>query len=134
MLAFAFLQAFYVFSYYASQQATISSQLFTNTLNLLLSASIQVMFLGVMGWIGSIFLLRGVDFMKVDRGIGILTFKVEKGVGVVSGLENQEQGGTFPPSASPPSFGSPAMTRSVVSPSQSPMTTSTPARAAMGND
>jgi hypothetical protein len=105
MMAFAFYEAFKVFGYYGSQQAALGGQ-FTNTLNLLLQASIQVMFLGVMGWIGSIFLLRGVDFMKVDRGIGILTFKVEKGVGVVTGLENPEQGGgTISPSL-PGSFSS----------------------------
>ncbi len=45
------------------------------------------MFMGIMGWVGSIFLMRGVEFMKVDRGIGIVTFKIDKGVGVVTGVD-----------------------------------------------
>jgi hypothetical protein len=50
-------------------------------------AAIVVMFLGIMGWVGSSFLLRGVEFLKIDRGVGIVTFKVDKGLGVVSGVE-----------------------------------------------
>ena len=56
----------------------------------LLYAAIQALFLGIMGWVGSLLLLRGVDFFKVDRGIGVVTFKVDKGVGVVTGHEQDE--------------------------------------------
>ncbi|MGI0086281.1 MAG: hypothetical protein ACREBQ_14475, partial [Nitrososphaerales archaeon] len=37
--------------------------------------------------VGSVFVMRGVDFLKVDRGVGVVTFKVDKGVGVVTGVE-----------------------------------------------
>lgn len=63
----------------------------TSALNLLLGASIQAMFLGVMGWVGSILLLRGVDFLKVDKGVGVVTFKVEKGVGVVTNVDEEKK-------------------------------------------
>ena len=53
------------------------------SLNALLEALVPVMILAVMGWIGSIFLLRGVDFMKVDRGVGLVTFKVDRSVGLI---------------------------------------------------
>jgi len=49
------------------------------------------MFLGVMGWVGSILLVRGVDFMKVDKGVGVVTFKVEKGVGIVTNIEEEKK-------------------------------------------
>ncbi|HEY4699080.1 MAG TPA: hypothetical protein VIH27_01735 [Nitrososphaerales archaeon] len=61
------------------------------TLTLVLGSAIQVMFLGVMGWVGSILLLRGVDFMKVDRGVGVVTFKVDKGVGVYTAIEDKKE-------------------------------------------
>ncbi len=90
MLGAAFVLAYGVFSFYTSQaQTNFSTQTagFVANLNNLLMAAIGVMFLGIMGWVGSVFLLRGVDFMKVDRGIGVVTFKVDKGVGVVSGVD-----------------------------------------------
>ena len=86
LLLVTFVIAYLVFNSYLhfnmSQEASISS-----TLNLVLAAAIQAMFLGVMGWVGSIFLMRGVDFMKVDRGVGVVTFKVDKGVGVFTTTE-----------------------------------------------
>lgn len=42
----------------------------TTGLNKVLVAAIQAMFLATMGWVGSIILLRGVGFIKVDRGVG----------------------------------------------------------------
>jgi hypothetical protein len=51
-------------------------------MRLLLLSAVKALFLGVMAWVGGIFLVRGVEFMKVERGIGVVTFKVEKGVGV----------------------------------------------------
>lgn len=59
-------------------------------MDVLLYAALQALFLGIMGWVGSLLLLRGVDFFKVERGVGVVTFKVEKGVGVVTGLEQDE--------------------------------------------
>jgi hypothetical protein len=61
----------------------------TSTLNLVLGVAVQAIFLGIMGWIGSIMLLRGVDFLKVDRGVGVVTFKVEKGT--VVGIEELKE-------------------------------------------
>ncbi len=59
-------------------------------MDVLLYAALQALFLGIMGWVGSLLLLRGVDFFKVERGVGVVTFKVEKGVGVVTGQEQDE--------------------------------------------
>ncbi len=90
MLGAAFLLAYGVFSFYMGQaQSNFASQAagFVQTLNNLLYAAIVVMFLGIMGWVGSVFVMRGVDFLKVDRGVGVVTFKVDKGVGVVTGVE-----------------------------------------------
>ncbi len=89
MLAVSFLLAYQTYTTYFSlaQSSFGSSAGFIGSLSSLLDSVIVVMFLGIMGWLGSIFLLRGVDFMKVDRGVGIVTFKVDKGVGVVSGVE-----------------------------------------------
>jgi uncharacterized membrane protein required for colicin V production len=91
MLAVSFFVAYQLYQvYYGLAQSSISSNSSSNfvpSLNNLLLAAIVVMFVAVMGWVGSIFLLRGVDFMKVDRGVGIVTFKVDKGLGVVSGIE-----------------------------------------------
>lgn len=82
--------AYQVFSFYMNQiQSNFGAQAagFVANLNNLLEAAIVVMFLGIMGWVGSSFLLRGIDFLKVDRGIGVVTFKIDKGVGVVTGVE-----------------------------------------------
>ena len=59
------------------------------TLRTLFLAAVKALFLGIMAWVGSIFLVRGVEYMKVDRGIGMVTFKVEKGVGVAK-IEEKE--------------------------------------------
>jgi hypothetical protein len=90
MLAVSFLLAYQTYTtYFSLAQSNFGSATagFIGNLNSLLDSVIVVMFLGIMGWLGSIFLLRGVDFMKVDRGVGIVTFKVDKGLGVVSGVE-----------------------------------------------
>ncbi len=59
-------------------------------MDVLLYAALQALFLGIMGWVGSLLLLRGVDFFKVERGVGVVTFKVDKGVGVVTAQEQDE--------------------------------------------
>ena len=105
MLAATFLIAFDVYQTYmglAQSDFNSASADFVGSLNSLLQASIVVMFLGIMGWIGSTFLIRGVEFMKVDRGVGVVTFKVDKATGVVStvdvtGKSNQAQVLEIPP-------------------------------------
>jgi hypothetical protein len=90
MLGATFFIAFDVYQVYfalAKNNFSSTSADFIPSLNSLVQAAIVVMFLGIMGWVGSSFLLRGVEFMKIDKGVGIVTFKVDKGVGVVSGVE-----------------------------------------------
>lgn len=72
------------------QAARPSSDL-GSSMSVLLYAAIQALFLGIMGWVGSIMVLRGIDFMKVERGVGVVTFRVEKGVGVVTQQEEEKK-------------------------------------------
>jgi hypothetical protein len=105
MLAATFLIAFDVYNVYmglAQSDFNSAGVDFLGSLNSLLQAAIVVMFLGIMGWVGSTFLLRGVEFMKVDRGVGVVTFKVDKATGMVSTLDvtgksNQAQVLEVPP-------------------------------------
>ncbi|NHV96562.1 MAG: hypothetical protein HA494_02065 [Thaumarchaeota archaeon] len=87
LLLFTFYNAYLIFSEY--QRLTLPSD-FLASVNEILVAAIRAMFLAVMAWVGSILLLRGVDFLKVDRGVGVVTFKVEKGVGIAT-MEQQEK-------------------------------------------
>jgi hypothetical protein len=90
MLGVSFFLAYHTYTvYFSLAQSTFGSASagFISNLNSLLDSVIVVMFLGIMGWLGSIFLLRGVDFMKVERGVGIVTFKVDKSLGIVTGVE-----------------------------------------------
>ena len=90
MLVVTFVIAFDVYQVYfglAQSDFNSTGADFVGSLNSLLQAAIVVMFLGIMGWVGSAFLLRGVEFMKVDRGVGVVTFKVDKGVGMISGVD-----------------------------------------------
>jgi hypothetical protein len=99
MLAATFIIAFDVYQVYmgyAQSDFNAVGASFVGSLNSLLQAAIVVMFLGIMGWVGSTFLLRGVEFMKVDRGVGVVSFKVDKATGMVStvditGKSNQAQ-------------------------------------------
>lgn len=88
LLLFVFFTAF---NLYQSSYVHLTFTDFTAALNQVLVAAIQAMFLGIMGWIASILLLRGVDFIKVDRGVGVVTFKVEKGVGIATMTEDSEE-------------------------------------------
>ena len=105
MLAATFVIAFDVYQTYmglAQSDFNSTGADFVGSLNSLLQAGIVVMFLGIMGWVGSTFLLRGVEFMKVDRGVGVVTFKVDKATGMVStvnvtGKSNQAQVLEVPP-------------------------------------
>jgi len=62
----------------------------TSSMTSLLYAAVEALFLGIMGWVGSILLLRGAEFMKVEKGIGVVTFKVDKGVGIVTQTEEDK--------------------------------------------
>ena len=59
LLIVTFVLGYYVFEHY--QGATPSSDL-TTTMGTLLFAAIQALFLGIMGWVGSLLMLRGIDF------------------------------------------------------------------------
>lgn len=85
LLLFTFATGFLVFLSYWS--ATASNDLSTS-MGMLLLAAMQALFLGIMGWVGSILVLRGIDFIKVDKGVGVVTFKVDKGVGIVTQQDN----------------------------------------------
>ena len=87
LLLFTFYNAYLIFTQYLSLM--LSSD-FLASVNEILLAAIRAMFLAVMAWVGSILLLRGVDFLKVDRGVGVVTFRVEKGVGIAT-IEQQEK-------------------------------------------
>ena len=89
LLGFTFINAYAVFSAYFPFQ--VSGGDLTATLSTLLGAAIQAMFLGVMAWVGSILLLRGVDFLKVEKGVGMVTFKVEKGAGLFTTPQESEK-------------------------------------------
>jgi hypothetical protein len=86
LLLFTFGMGYEVFLSYSA--ATASSNL-ASSMGVLLFAAIQALFLGIMGWVGSLLMLRGIDFAKVDRGVGVVTFKVDKGVGIMT--QQQEE-------------------------------------------
>jgi hypothetical protein len=88
LLLLTFAMGLIVFLHYRG--ITPSSDLGTS-MGTLLNAAVQVLFLGVMGWVGSLLMLRGIDFAKVDKGVGVVTFKVEKGVGVVTQQQEEEK-------------------------------------------
>lgn len=80
--------------FFTYKGAVPSSDL-TTSMGTLLVAAIQALFLGVMGWVGSLLALRGVDFMKVDRGVGVVTFKVDKALGIMT-TQQQDEDKTVP--------------------------------------
>jgi len=86
LLLFTFAMGYMVFQNYRS--ATPTSDLATS-MGTLLYAGIQALFLGIMGWAGSLLMLRGIDFEKVERGVGVVTFTVDKGVGIMT--QQQEE-------------------------------------------
>ncbi len=71
---------------YASYAAASVAGL-SDSLDLLLLAAIKALFLGIMAWVGGILLVRGVDFIKIEKGIGMVTMRVEKGVGLITAPE-----------------------------------------------
>jgi hypothetical protein len=83
LLLVAFVLAYASYASYASSSVAGLS----DSLDLLLLAAIKALFLGVMAWVGGILLMRGVDFVKVEKGIGMVTMRVEKGVGLITAPE-----------------------------------------------
>lgn len=81
LLLLTFALGFAVFQHY---QSAVPSGDLTASMGTLLFAAIQALFLGIMGWVGSLLMLRGLDFEKVHRGVGVVTFKVDKGVGIMT--------------------------------------------------
>ena len=69
MLCVAFALAGYTFVTYLTQSdfASPSTAGLPVNLNTLVNAVVIVMILGIMGWLGSILLLRGLDFAKYER-------------------------------------------------------------------
>jgi len=88
LLLFTFFLGYEVFVGYRS--GAPSSDLATS-MGILLYAAIQVLFLGVMGWVGSLLMLRGIDFAKIEKGVGVVTFKVDKGVGIMTQQEEEKK-------------------------------------------
>jgi len=91
LLVFTFYTAYTVFTHY--RDAMVTNDLGTS-MGTLLFAAIQALFLGLMGWVGSILMIRGIDMIKVDRGVGVVTFKVDKGVGIMTQQQEEEKTGT----------------------------------------
>ena len=87
LLLFTFFLGYDVFQNY--RNATVGSDLGLS-MSTLLYAAIQALFLGIMGWVGSILMLRGLDFARVEKGVGVVTFKVDKGVGIMTQGESDD--------------------------------------------
>jgi hypothetical protein len=90
LLLFTFFLGYGVFLNY--RNATVGTDLGTS-MSTLLYAAIQALFLGIMGWVGSLLMLRGIDFARVERGVGVVTFKVDKGVGIMTQQKEDEKTG-----------------------------------------
>ena len=80
LLCFTFYNAYQMFLSYSSSS---TGGEFLSSLTGLIKVGVIAIFLGIMGWVGGILLLRGIDFLKVEKGVGMVTFKVEKGVEVL---------------------------------------------------
>jgi len=88
MLVITFVMGYVVLTGYRSMAP--STDLATS-MGILLYAAIQVLFLGVMGWVGSLLMLRGIDLAKVDKGVGVVTFTVDKGVGIMTQQKDESK-------------------------------------------
>jgi len=91
LLLFTFAMGYSVFQTYRNETPTTD---LSGSMGTLLFAAIQALFLGIMGWVGSLLVLRGIDFEKVDRGVGVVTFKVDKGVGIMTQQQEPETEGS----------------------------------------
>ncbi len=90
LLLFTFFEAYDIFQFYRS--ATAGTDL-SSSMSTLLYAAIEALFLGIMGWVGSLLMLRGIDFFRIERGVGVVTFKVDKGVGIMTQQKDEEKTG-----------------------------------------
>jgi hypothetical protein len=88
LLLFTFAMGYVVFSTYRSSAP--STDLATS-MGVLLYAAVQVLFLGIMAWVGSLLMLRGIDFAKIEKGVGVVTFKVDKGVGIMTQQQEEDK-------------------------------------------
>lgn len=88
LLLFTFYDGFTMYEKYAA--LTPPGDL-TSTMGTLLFAAIQALFLGIMGWVGSLLVVRGIEFEKVEKGVGVVTFKVDKGMVGILSEEKEEQ-------------------------------------------
>ncbi|MER3601996.1 MAG: hypothetical protein C4339_04665 [Nitrososphaerota archaeon] len=76
LLLFTFSLAYALFRAYQLLQP--SSDL-GPSMGTLLHAAVQALFLGILGWTGSLLMLRGVDYLKVDREAGIMAAGKQEG-------------------------------------------------------
>jgi len=68
LLAFAFFSAYGFLSGSLSILASSDlTELFGNAMAPLIEAIIRILYLGIMGWIGSILTIRGVQLLKLER-------------------------------------------------------------------
>lgn len=68
LLAFAFFSAYGFLSGSLSILASADlTELFGNAMAPLIEAIIRILYLGIMGWIGSILTIRGVQLLKLER-------------------------------------------------------------------
>ncbi|HXW37591.1 MAG TPA: hypothetical protein VEJ36_06810 [Nitrososphaerales archaeon] len=88
LLLFTFFLAYGVF---VSHQGALTSTDLSTNFSTLLQAAIQALFLGIMGWAGSLLMIRGIDYEKIERGVGVVTFKVDKGVGIMTQQSEQDE-------------------------------------------
>jgi hypothetical protein len=79
------------YTVFTSHQGALTSTDLSTNFSVLLQAAIEALFLGIMGWAGSLLMLRGIDFEKVERGVGVVTFKVDKGVGIMTQSPPEEE-------------------------------------------
>lgn len=70
LLAFAFFSAYGFLSGTLSILASSDlTELFGNAMAPLVEAIIRILYLGIMGWIGSILTIRGVQLLKLEREV-----------------------------------------------------------------
>ena len=90
-LAFLVFTFFEAYSLFTQNEGLKLSSDFGSNVALLIPPAVQVLFLGMMGWVGSLLMLRGLDYEKVERGVGVVTFKVDKGVGIMTQQQESQQ-------------------------------------------
>lgn len=79
------------YTVFSDHEGALASTDLSTNFSVLLQAAIEALFLGIMGWAGSLLMLRGIDYEKVERGVGVVTFKVDKGVGIMTQSPPEEE-------------------------------------------